>query len=167
MVSSSSLLLSAYQRSIALVSASGSSGAFGSFMRLMRCLMPSPAVLMRSKSPALIVPPHPELITSFCISPSASMRGKSALSESMTGDGLVSLPSVSVIAQLMYIFSEGRAIMRYMAAFSSAIFISSRLPRAKPCSLKNSFSSRENSPSVCGESGITPSQAPSITAAFI
>ena len=79
----------------------------------------------------------------------------------------MSFPAVSVMAQLMYIFSEGLAIMRYMAAFSSSIFISSRLPRAKPLLLKYFFSSTEKSPSVAGDSGITPSQAPSITAARI
>ena len=148
MTSSSSLRLSAYQCSIALVSASGSSGAFASFMRFMRCLIPSPAVLILSVSPAFRASPRPMLMMSLRISPSASIRGNSILSESITGDGLVSLPSVSVIAQLMYIFSEGLAIMRYMAAFSSSIFISSRLPRAKPLVLKYSFSSIENRPSV-------------------
>ena len=148
MVSSSSLRLSAYQCSIALVRASGSSGAFGSFMRLMRCLIPSPAVLILSASPAVRESLRPMLIMSLRIRLSVSIRGNSILSESITGDGFVSLPSVSVMDQLMYIFSEGLAIMRYMAAFSSSIFISSRLPSAKPFVLKYSFSSSENSPSV-------------------
>ena len=148
MTSRSSLRLSAYQHIIALVRASGSSGAFASLMRFMRCLMPSPAVLILSVSPALRVSPRSMLIMSLRISPSASIRGNSVFNDPITGDGLVSLPPASVMAQLIYIFSEGLAIMRYMAAFSSSIFMSSRLPRAKPLVLKYSFSSSENRPSV-------------------
>ena len=44
---------------------------------------------------------------------------------SITGDGSMSLPDESVIAQLMYILSDGLAIMRYIAAFSSFIFSTS------------------------------------------
>ena len=72
---------------------------------------------------------------------------------------------MSAIDQLTYTLSDGPDIILYMAEFSSSIFMSSRLPSAKPFSLKYAFSSAENSPSVEGAIGITPSLAPRMTAA--
>ena len=181
------LCLSLYQHVSARLSGSGPASASPSrsrvFILLMRWRMLSSGVFIRSPAadrspPGRLLPerllfpespadPQPALITSFLMSPSRSIRGNKAFSDSITGEGAASLPSESVIDQLIYIFSEGLAIMRYMAAFSSSILRSSSSPSEKPLLLKYFFSSIENRPSVPGLSGSTPSFAPIITAALI